>query len=199
MSVGLNLPEGLPRTGVYTSDQGSVSIAGSDGEAYELMKVSRATIHYTNSIGLYLEANKRCGTTFRGIPRVTGTISRALINFNDLRLILGADPTTGVVDYYSGVAVKEKQLDDLFKLPSAGILTGGGGDATRYPLVVDVSLDINTKKIPQSGFPIVDAKLHTITAKRCIMSSYGISYDADGLITSGPMSFLGSYAEWRYT
>ena len=188
MSIDLNVTEGLPHTGIFTSDQGIISLNGQD-----IIRINRGSFTLNNSVAVYRENSKRTGITYAGIQRITGNISRAFINGAMLKLALGKVPSgTYVVDDI----ISDTELLSL--LQDAGFLFGDNN----YPPRVNISMDINHDQFPArnlSESETIDGYIHTFTAFNCIITDYILSWNNNGLVTSGPLNFIGSAFEWRLT
>ncbi len=198
--VDLTVREGIPQTGVYTSDQGAVYATDSN---LALLRIERAWLRVNNGVAVYRETGLRHGTTYAGTPRVVGQITRAFINMAELRLALGLEPGS---------------IEDVPIGP--GVLTGSqlaafmgqnkpfpyhAANRNWYPPRVDIGVAVNAEE----ELSVIDASAEmqtnvlssgiaqTLFAKGCIINTYALVFDARGLITSGPMDFLGSSARWR--
>lgn len=214
--VDVNVPEGIPHTGVLTSDQGMVTIGGLD-----LIKVSRGSVRLNNNVGLYREAGKRTGTTFAGVIRVTGQITQALLNWATVRLLVGAEPGT-----YAIIESETITKPDSPVFHGPGIITGNqiqaimGIDMTTrtfpinpsegsnfYPWRVNIALELNINKLASTpptdtepeAIPYQKAGIQMLICKNAILSNHVIAFDANGIITSGPLNFIGSAAQWSRT
>lgn len=201
--VDLKVKEGIPQTGVYTSDQGAVYLTDSN---LQLMRIERAWARVDNGVGVYRESGKRSGITYAGTPRVVGQINRAFVNMSELKMSLGVEGSDSEVPIGPGVLTgpqleklveRGKTAGDKFPWHTTG--------KNWYPIRCDIGIVINATE----ELSIVDANDsetpstlsagygQSLFAKNCIINNYSIVYDARGLITSGPMDFLGSSAEWR--
>lgn len=205
--VDLRVGEGVPHTGLYTSDQGSVKI----GDLI-LIKIREATIRAGNNVGTQLEAGKRTGTTYAGNIAVTGSITRAYLNLGEARLASGYSVRGGVNRLYEEGGVIG--VGELIKILQYN--TGGGAD-TSFPLgdnigsfytpFVDVELEVNKGFVPRQPATEDDpdnAQFHLdgiysqrVIAKKCLFNNYGIAYADQGIITSGPLTFTASYSIWE--
>jgi len=196
-SVDLEVNEGIPHTGLYTSDQGSIMLTNSN---LELARIERSWIRVNNGVSVYREAGFRHGTTYAGTQRVTGQISRAFVNMGELKMVLGREPTTdepvgpGVI---TGADLEEFVKNATRSFPHHAVRKNW------YPIRVDLALLVNADELPIVGTSspetptVSEGKSQTIIAKNCLINNYALVFDSRGLITSGPMDFLGSAAEWR--
>jgi len=155
-TVDLAVPEGIPHTGVLTSDQGMITIGGLD-----LIKVSRGNVRLNNNVGLYREAGKRTGTTFAGVIRVTGQITQALLNWSTVRLLIGAEPGThAIISDEAGVKPESPVFhgpgiitrDQIEAVMSMDMTTRSfpinpSGNLNFYPWRVDIALELNINKL----------------------------------------------------
>ena len=214
LEVDLNDPDGIPVTGIITSDGGGVFIGG-----LEVIKVTEATIRLDNNIGQYRPVGTKIACNYAGNIRVTGQITRAQLNLAELRLVMGSQPGAALktVGLLAGAgAMSATQLAELLTetsvLPHAGI----GEDAAEdhfYPLRADVSLIVNRQQIKKVVTDVdveeedgtitpstrteYFARLLTLNAKNCLFGNTIIAFDNTGYITSGPLSFMGGHMEWN--
>ena len=191
----MKVREGIPHTGLYTSDQGAILITNSN---LQMARVERGWIRVNNGVDVYRESSQRHGTTYAGIQRITGQITRAFVNMGELKMVLGRGPTVenpvgpGVI---SGADLATFLAGNEKKYPNH--------EATKnwYPIRADMALQVNTDELPitaTSGVAGVSSgNAQTIIAKNCIINTYALVFDSRGLITSGPIDFLGSAAQWR--
>ena len=195
-AVDLSVKEGIPHTGLYTSDQGAVSI-GPMGE-YELARIERAWLRVNNGVAVYRETGRRWGITYAGTPRVTGQITRAFLNMGLLKLILGVKPDT---DTPIGPGVITADILTTILGDSLNSYPRDQDVGNFYPFRVNVALDVNKDSLPvtpatEEATTILDGGLQTLLAKNCILGTFALMFDSRGLVTSGPISFLGSAAQW---
>ena len=195
-SVDLEVREGIPHTGLYTSDQGSIMLTDSN---LELARIERAWIRVNNGVSLYREAGFRHGTTYAGTQRVTGQISRAFVNMGELKMLLGREPTS--IEPVGPGVLTGAQLEEFVKQVRSFPIHSV--NKNWYPIRVDLALLVNADELPIVGTsspetPVTsEGRSQTIIARNCIINNYALVFDSRGLITSGPMDFLGSAAEWR--
>jgi len=196
MAVDLEVREGIPHTGLYTCDQGAIMLTNSN---LELARIERAWIRVNNGVSVYRETGRRWGITYAGTQRITGQISRAFVNMAELKMVLGREPTD---TYPVGPGViSGSDLETYLKQS----VTFPIHSETKnwYPIKVDLALQVNADELPivdtsTPETPTVSVgRSQTLIAKNCIISNYALVFDSRGLITSGPMDFLGSAAEWR--
>lgn len=199
MSVDISVPEGIPHSGLLTSDQGKVSISG-----YEVMKVSRATLRLMNNIGVYRETGKRTGSTYAGNQRVTGQITRAFVNMAEHRLGLGIEAGTIIgnqtIFYGPGVLTSEQIaaiIGSNHPFPINASL-----DTNFYPLRCDLEFEINARQLPitttedENTIVTEEPGIQIIICKNALITNMVIAYDSRGIITSGPLDFIGSAIKW---
>lgn len=197
MSVDLGVPEGVPQTGVFTSDQGYISILDED-----IIRVSRASFTLDNGVGVYREARKRTGTTYAGLIRVTGQMTRAFINAAESRLAVGGNVNENNVEFSPGPGVINAtdltalMVKNTFKVAERNV----------YPPRIGVSLVINedligsTAILDEKGSQVGSTgKIQMFKCYNAIITNHVLSWDSRGLITSGPLNFLGSAIGWSYT
>jgi hypothetical protein len=193
MAVDLGVPEGIPQTGVFTSDQGYISILGED-----IIRVSRASFTLDNGVGVYREARKRTGTTYAGLIRVTGQVTRAFINAAESRLAVGGNVNEINAEFSPGPGViSADKLATLLKKNSFKV-----AERNVYPPRIDVSLIINEDLIGSTSIStgaLVVGNMQIFKAYNAIITNHVLSWDSRGLITSGPLNFLGSAIGWSYT
>lgn len=199
-AVDISVPEGIPHSGLLTSDQGMLRI----GE-YDIIKVSRATLRIMNNIGVYRETGKRTGTTYAGNQRVTGQITRAFLNMAEHRLGLGVEAGTviGTETFYHGPGVlTTAQIAALLTEKTKSFPLHNANNTNFYPLRCDVALDININQLPivtteeQDTIVTTLPKIQTIVCKNALITNMVIAYDSRGIITSGPLDFIGSAIRW---
>lgn len=205
MSVGVDIsvPEGIPHSGLLTSDQGKVSISG-----FEIIKVSRATIRLMNNIGVYRETGRRTGTTYAGNQRVTGQITRAFLNMAEHRFGLGVEAgvTLGVggatpIRYGPGV-LTSSQIDALLSEKDGVFPYNPSENTNFYPLRCDLEFNINARQLPITNTEDEDEiatfvpGIQIIICKNALITNMVIAYDSRGIITSGPLDFIGSAIRW---
>lgn len=214
IDVDLKDPDGIPVTGVITSDGGGVFIGG-----LEVIKVTEASIRLDNNIGQYRPVGTKIACNYAGNIRVTGQIIRAHLNMAELRLVMGSKPGAALktVGLLTGAGVMsstqlQELLEETLVMPHGGI----GEDAAEdhfYPLRADVSLIVNRQQIKkvETNIEVTEddgstsetvstnyySKLLTVNAKNCLFGNTIISFDNTGYITSGPLSFLGGHIEWQ--
>lgn len=193
MAVDLKVPEGIPQTGVFTSDQGHIKILGED-----IVRVSRASFTLDNGVSVYRESRKRTGITYAGLQRVTGQITRAFVNAAESKLVIGQPVGGELFAYKPGPGViAATQLATLLALGSFKIT-----DRATYPPRVDISLIINEDRIGLVGTDqattVNPGKMQTFTCHNAIITNHVLAWDSRGLITSGPLNFLGSAFSWDY-
>jgi hypothetical protein len=107
----------------------------------------------------------------------------------------------GKVPLQSGTYRVDDIIDDtelLSLLQDAGFTYGDNN----YPPRVNISMDVNHDQFParnleESG--TIDGYIHTFTVFNCIITDYILSWNNNGLVTSGPLNFIGSAFEWRLT
>lgn len=210
MAVDISVPEGIPHSGLLTSDQGIVKIGD-----FDLMKVSRATIRLMNNVAVYRETGKRTGTTYAGNQRVTGQITRAMLNMAEHRFALGVEAGQTI----GGQTIFGQTIDaqDIFYGP--GVLTptqilaiisdktnaypvNPSVNSNFYPLRVDVELEINARQLAvtttenQKTVADTEPGIQKIKCKNALITNMVIAYDSRGIITSGPLDFIGSAISW---
>ena len=196
-AVDLQVNEGVPHTGLYTSDQGAILLTDDN---LELARIERGWIRVNNGVDVYREAGYRHGTTYAGTPRVVGQITRAFVNMAELKMILGREPTDAT-PVGPGVLTGTELLE-FINQPSLSYPIHAVGK-NWYPIKVDIAMMVNADELPVIGTSNPDSpnistgKSQTIIAKNCIINNYALVFDSRGLITSGPMDFLGSAAQWR--
>jgi len=205
--VDLRVPEGIPETELYTSDQGKVSIVDpGTGESFEIIKVANATVRLMNSIGVYRETGRRTGTTYAGYQRVTGEITRAFLNFAEARAVLGSDvksvSSAGVALFNNLKALLEV---DMLKT-SFPVRVSPGNNF--YPPSVEIEFLINKDSL--NAYPVnadgqgyLSSELgpgseQTLIVKRAKFNNYVIAWDTRGTITSGPLTFMASAFSWGW-
>lgn len=194
--VDLKVKEGIPHTGLYTSDQGAVLITNSD---LQMFRVERGWIRVNNGVDVYRESGFRHGITYAGTPRVVGQITRAFVNMGELKLALGYAPT---VDLPAGPGVLTGEQMAAFLKQPAKTYPDHGATKNWYPPHVDIQLQVNTDELPATpttdpSAAVVAGSIQTVIAKNCIINNIALVFDSRGLITSGPIDFLGSSAQWR--
>lgn len=203
MSVDVSVPEGIPHSGLLTSDQGMVSISGLD-----IIKVSRATLRLMNNIGVYRETGKRTGTTYAGNQRVTGQITRAFLNMAEHRFGLGVEAgvTMGVAGgtpfWYGPGVLTASQIEALLGEKNKTFPYNPSENTNFYPLRCDVELAINIRQLPITDTDDLEnigdftPGIQVITCKNALITNMVIAYDSNGIITSGPLDFIGSAIRW---
>lgn len=193
MSVDLSVPEGVPQTGVFTSDQGYISILDED-----IIRVSRASFTLDNGVGVYREARKRTGITYAGSIRVTGQITRAFVNAAESRLAIGGKVNEDNVEFSPGPGViSATNLETLLKKNAFKT-----EERNVYPPRIEIALVINEDLIGSvsvSDDTLTVGKLQMFKCYNAIVTNHVLSWDSRGLITSGPLNFLGSAIGWSYT
>lgn len=216
VAVDLEVPEGIPHTGVLTSDQGMVTIGGLD-----LIKVTRGNIRLNNNVGLYREAGKRTGTTFAGVIRVTGQITQALLNWATVRLMIGAEPGTHAIIadetidkpespvFHGPGIITRDQIQAIMGIDMAvrSFPINPSANLNFYPWRVDIALELNINKlasIPATApetedTPSQESGIQMLICKSAMLSNHVIAFDANGIITSGPLNFIGSASRWSRT
>ena len=140
-SVDLGVPEGIPITGVITSDNGSISIGD-----YEIMKVQRGNMRFDNGVRLFRPAGTRIGTTYCSNQRVTGQITGALLNFGVMRWLMGAKPGYKLGDetFYPGPGVLTPK--HVIKMLEALQMPIDHSLDHFYPFKVNVELMVNKEQ-----------------------------------------------------
>ena len=200
MSVDLQVPEGIPHTGLLTSDQGVVKIGD-----FDLMKVSRATIRLMNNVAVYRETGKRTGTTYAGNQRITGQITRAMLNMAEHRFALGVEPgqAVGGEDIFIGPGVLTPTQIEALLGDKINVYPYNPSENTNfYPLRVDVELEINARQLAvtstqdQETIGNTEPAIQKIKCKNAMITNMVIAYDSRGIITSGPLDFIGSAISW---
>lgn len=202
MSVDVSVPEGVPHSGLLTSDQGMVKIGGLD-----LIKVSRATLRLMNNIGVYRETGKRTGTTYAGNQRVTGQITRAFLNLAEHRFGLGVEAGEDIGDparklYYGPGVLTPDQITALLGEKNEIFPYNPSENTNFYPLRCDIELEINIRQLPITTTEVLDVigelepGIQVITCKSALITNMVIAYDGRGVITSGPLDFIGSAIRW---
>jgi hypothetical protein len=192
-------PELTPLTGVITSQNAEVLIGG-----LVLMKVSDITVRYGNQVGVYAEVGDRKQTPYAGSLRVSGTINRAYINGAEWRLLIGYpanQQAIGKVNEYGVTGNDHKQ--DLFadaNNPLAAVTKLGHqldslGRSNYYPIKTDILLRANKDDALPVGLldSLVGSTPYTgeLLVKRALFDAGGISFNENGLITSGAITFEG--------
>jgi hypothetical protein len=183
--------EKIPITSVYQSQNALVKMAG-----IPLLRVSDATARLQNTVGTYAEVGSRIQIPYVGPVRVSGTINRAYVNGAEWRLVIGSSSQQiGRILRDSPVTdTREQSLND------AGINatnTSWEDDVDNYPIRTDIELEINRSQIEQMQ---IDGSISSTIVKmvlvlrNCILDSTGITFNANGLITSGPITFEGEFA-----
>lgn len=196
MSVDIEVKEGIPHTGLYTSDQGAVLITNSD---LQMARVERGWIRVNNGVDVYRETSRRWGTTYAGTPRVVGQITRAFVNMGELKMALGREPSD--IEPVGPGVISGADLAVFLNEPGVNY-PKHSPRKNWYPLRADIQLQVNsdeslvTRTTNPDSNPVA-GKAQTIMAKNCIINTYALVFDARGLITSGPIDFLGSSSEWR--
>ena len=196
-----NVPEGIPETGVYTSDQGKVMFNG-----LELLKISEASVQVMNNVAVYRETGLRTGTTYAGNLLVRGNVSRAFINFGEARIAAGFSikEGTSVIDPDGATPnVLTLTTETLTKLLAVNMgVTGQSfpyGDKKRnfYPAKFELQLDVNRGQMPASG-EFGQGRVQTLIVTGCMFEAYSIAINSRGHVISGPMPFIGEKVSWSY-
>jgi len=170
-------PEHVPANGVYVSSNARMIILGGDGVEYEVIRANRAVIRWNNNARLYLQTSKQTGFPYVGLFDVSGSFSRAHVNFAEARLLAGHKPPIG------SKSISELQLGDT---GNGNFRTGGRLDVSRYPLrntIFETEIDSNA-----IDFGPVKARVHLP-----LLSNNQVSFDANNIIRSGPMDYIGSW------
>lgn len=200
MSVDVKVPEGIPHSGLLTSDQGMVKISG-----YDVIKVSRATLRLMNNIGVYRETGRRIGSTYAGNQRVTGQITRAFLNLAEHRFGLGVEAGTEIGDetfYYGPGVLTPGQIEALIGDKDKTFPYNPTENSNFYPLRCDLEFEINIRQLPvvgtddQDNIGDTEPGIQVIVCKNALITNMVIAYDSRGIITSGPLDFIGSAIKW---
>ena len=200
MSVDISVPEGIPHSGLLTSDQGIVKIGD-----FDLMKVSRATIRLMNNVAVYRETGKRTGTTYAGNQRVTGQITRAMLNMAEHRFALGIEAgqeIEGQDIFYGPGVLTPAQITAILADKTNVYPVNPSVNSNFYPLRVDVELEINARQLAvtttedQETVADTEPGIQKIKCKNALITNMVIAYDSRGIITSGPLDFIGSAISW---
>lgn len=200
MSVDISVPEGIPHSGLLTSDQGIVKIGD-----FDLMKVSRATIRLMNNVAVYRETGKRTGTTYAGNQRVTGQITRAMLNMAEHRFALGVEAgqeIEGQDIFYGPGVLTPAQITAILADKTNVYPVNPSVNSNFYPLRVDVELEINARQLAvtttedQETVADTEPGIQKIKCKNALITNMVIAYDSRGIITSGPLDFIGSAISW---
>ena len=71
-----------------------------------------------------------------------------------------------------------------------------------YPLRVDIELEINIRQLPitsttdRENIGETEPGIQRIKCKNALITNMVIAYDSRGIITSGPLDFIGSAISW---
>jgi hypothetical protein len=174
-------PSFVPAPGVYISANGRVSIFDNDDppKEYELLRIQRAMIRISNNVAGYAQTGSQTVITYANDMSVSGSISRAYMNFTAFRLV------NGIPNEVS------ENFGDLLSLKS-GKSGGGILDVSRYPtkkLAVGVAIN---EQLVQGEVEGID-KAFMIKANWCLFDNAQIAYNSRNLIREDGLRFLSSF------
>lgn len=199
-----DVPEGIPVTGVLTSDNGTMYFAGK-----KLIKITRGSIRLDNGIRLFRPSGTRIGSTYCTQQRVTGQITGALLHFGLIRFLMGARPghvsSNSNLTYHLEPGILGADLVNSL-LEKESVFPLGGVEDHFYPFKMDIEMVINEQRHAAMTEQYRDEKPvdaeywadQSIIAKNCIINTYPIVYNNNGHIISGPINFIGSAVQWKH-
>lgn len=175
-----------PPAGIFTGNNGAISLIDAEGNEFELLKVNNAVLRVNNNIGTYPQTGVQTITTYSQLVEVAGSISRAHINMAEVRLVIGNKKS---------ISEDLKSLLTLLTIHSGEKQTGGILDFSRYPIKnLSVAIDVNDQIISSVSVPL--DKAMRFTAYNVLFDSTQISFDARDLIRSGPLTYISSHASY---
>lgn len=191
MSQVLNPIEGLPSTGVYHSIAGKIMFGG-----MPIIRISRASFSFSNSVNLYTEVGSREGLVYAGPVSIRGSISRAYINGAEWKLAIGLKPQEAFPGNPSKFFVPGSIYSsdtDLVELVQGSKYSNSRREALQntYPIKTEMMLQVNAEDKLQkldgsAGF------ITTVLITGVMIDALSISVGSGGdLIQSGPIDIVG--------
>lgn len=179
-------PTSIPPQGVYISANAKLILVDNSGNTkveYEVIRCQRSVIRWSNNVAKYFETGSQHATTYVLGFDVSGSFTRSFLNFAEARLVMGS----------VGGGVGKNLLNILKGDNNTGSFTTdskltslGSFDFSRYPLT-----DLIVKTIVDAeglSFGPIE-----ISAHKPLFSNANVSFNAGGLIQSGPMDYIASY------
>lgn len=187
-------PDFVPSSGVYISANGRVSVFMDDTE-YEILRIQRAFIQISNSISGYAQTGSQNVITYSGMTMVSGSISRAFINFMEMRLVTGDSNKiiNNTTDFETLMGEKNVKASGM---KSVGGNRGGVFDLNRYPpQKMSVGLMINDQ-IVKGGTKEL-SKAFMIKANWVLFDNAQVAFDSRNLVRSDGLRFIASYPTYE--
>jgi hypothetical protein len=175
-------PSFVPAPGVYISANGRVSIFDNSDppKEYELLRVQRAMISIRNNVAGYAQTGAQTVITYVNDMSVSGSISRAYMNFTAFRLVNG---------------LPNEVSEDFGGLLSNKTGKSGGGilDVSRYPIKkLSVGIAINEQLVQGGEVEGID-KAFMVKANWVLFDNAQIAYNSRNLIREDGLRFVASY------